>query len=327
MTTTDWYEGARDGMEDWERDLTRPDGFPLVAMIAGSIAIIIVAVVAFSFLPIDIVGHIAASIGIVFLIAALVFGAAWFLTLRHATLGWNVVAGGVMAGVALMTIVVALASDAMGTVEDARTVKMIRINGQGEPTLPPGVKGGPITAATMNFFRQAIAERHRREDMTRELGLDRLANASAILQEPDLVRDCGRFARSAPKIDEMDRTFLAKVQAFRTKLGGLVKDTAMRDAILKGFDDSLGSNSADMKETNTLTHRLFDQAGPLCTLLSARRWKPMGIMFLFTSQADLNSFNRLITPWNELIREVQEVAMRQQARMQQSGIVDSRSRF
>ena len=324
MTFTSW-DG--DGLEDWERDLTRPDGFPLVAMVLGSVIIILVAMAALSYLPIDVVGHVAGALGVAMLVAAVVFGAAFLLTLRHATLGWKVVAGGVFASVALMCVVVELAIDAAGTQADARAVRLIRINGYGQPELPTGVKGGPITAASMDFMREAIAERHRREDFSRGLGLDRLANASAILREPGLVRDCGRFDRSAPKIDDMDRAFLDKAQAFRTRLSGIVKDARMRDALLKGFDESMGSSAATLRETNQLTHRLFDQAGPLCTLLSARRWKPMANMFMFSSQADLAAFDRLITPWNALIREVQDTVARQEQRMRDSGIVDSRSRF
>lgn len=327
MTTTDWFDDASDGLEDWERDLTRPDGFPLVALLAGSGTIVLVAILAFTFLTIDVVGHVAAVLGVAMLVAALVFGGAWLLTLRHATIGWNVVAGSAFAGVALMTVVVALAIDAAGTQADARTVRLIRINEQGEPALPPGVKGGPITAATMDYLRQAMAERHRREDMTRQLGLDRLANADAIAREPDLVRDCGRFARSAPQIDAMDRSSLAKAQAFRARLSGIFKDPRMREDFLKGFDASMGSSTADLRETNQLTHRLFDQAGPLCTLLAARHWKPMGNMFMFTSQADLNSFDRLIASWNGLIGEIQTVTMRQQGRMRELGIVDGNSRL
>lgn len=328
MTSIGWDDdGLGDGLEDWERDLTRPDGFPLVATLAGSGAIILVAVLAFNFLTIDVIGHVAAVLGVAILVAAFVFAGTWLLTLRHATLGWNVIAGGAFAGVALMCVVVVLAIDAAGTQADARTVRLIRIDGRGDPVLPPGVKGGPITAASMDFLRQAIAERHRREDMARHLGLDRLANASAILNEPDLVRDCGRFARNAPRIDEMDRSLLAMAHSYRARLGAIVKDPGMREALLKGFDDSVGSGNAVMRDTNRLTHKLFDQAGPLCTLLSARRWKPMGSMFMFTSAGDLAGFNRLITPWNELIHDLQAVAARRDERMRESGIVDANSRL
>jgi hypothetical protein len=326
MAATAWDDDGSP-LEDWERDLTRPDGFPLVATLAGSGAVILIAILVFNFLTIDVVGHVAAVLGVAMLVVALVFAAAWFLTLRHATIGWNVIAGGVMAGVALMSVVVVIAIDAAGTQADARTVRLIRINEQGEPVLPPGVKGGPITAATMDFFRQAIAERHKREDMARGLGLDRLANASAIEREPDLVRDCGRFARNAPRIDEMDRSFMARIAAFRTRLSGIVKDPRMRDSLLKGFDDSLGSGSGDMHDTNRVTHSLFDQAGPLCTLLAARHWKPMGNMFMFTSRSDLAAFDRQISAWNDLIREAQTIAARQDERMRESGIVDANTRF
>ena len=326
MAATAWDDDGSP-LEDWERDLTRPDGFPLVATLAGSGAVILIAILVFNFLTIDVVGHVAAVLGVAMLVVALVFAAAWFLTLRHATIGWNVIAGGVMAGVALMSVVVVIAIDAAGTQADARTVRLIRINERGEPVLPPGVKGGPITAATMDFFRQAIAERHKREDMARGLGLDRLANASAIVREPDLVRDCGRFARSAPRIDEMDRSFMARIAAFRTRIGGIVKDSAMRASLLKGFDDSLGSGSTDMHDTNRVTHELFDQAGPLCTLLAARHWKPMGNMFMFSSRADLAAFDRRISAWNDLIREAQTIAARQDERMRESGIVDANTRF
>lgn len=326
MAATAWDDDG-DGLEEWERDLTRPDGFPLVATLAGSGAIILIAILVFNVVTFDVTGHIAAVLGGAMLVAALVFAGTWFLTLRHATLGWNVLAGGAMAGVALMSVVVVLAIDAAGTQADARTVRLIRINGQGEPVLPPGVKGGPITAATMDFIRQAMTERHSREAVARDLGLDRLANASAVVREPDLLRDCGRFARSAPKIDEMDQAFMARTQAFRTRLGGIVKDPGMRDSFLKGFDDSLGSGVADMRDANRVTHSLFDQAGPLCTLLAARHWKPMGSMFMFTSPADLAAFNRRIATWNGLIGEAQTIATRQEARMRESGIVDANSRL
>ena len=138
---------------------------------------------------------------------------------------------------------------------------------------------------------------------------------------------CWRFARNAPNLDTADRDFLAKADRLRARFSAAVKDPLMRDSLMRGFDTGLSSSADDLHATNLLAHRLYDQAGKLCTVLASRRWKPMGMMFLFLSPADLAVFNAAIEPWNALIREAQELAVRQQARMREPSLADERSRY
>ena len=53
----------------------------------------------------------------------------------------------------------------------------------------------------------------------------------------------------------------------------------------------------------------------------------MVLMFLFSNAADLAAFRAAIDPWNALIGENQQLVLRQQARMRDSGIVDERRRY
>lgn len=317
-----------DGVEDWEYELTRPDGFPQIALAVGVVVLGIVAVVTLSFVPVDLVAeHPFGSLGIGLLAAALVFGAAWWPSLRHAATGWRVGNAVAYVGVALIAVVVAIVFANAAVRLDAENVRRIKIDSSGEPVLPAGVRRGPITTASIDFLRDAIAERRRRDSVTHDLGLDRLANAGAVAREPGLLKDCGRFARSAPDLDTADSKFLARVDRFRAQLGAAVKDPMMRDSLIRGFDTGMSSSADDLHATNLLAHRLYDQAGKLCTMLGGRHWKPVGLMFLFSNAADLAAFRAAIDPWNELIGEGRQLAMRQQARMRESGIVDERTRY
>ena len=314
--------------EDWEYELTRPDGFPQIALVAGVVLLGIAAVIVLSFVPVDLVAeHPFGSLSIGMLAAALAFAAAWWPSLRHAATGWRIGNAVAYAGVALLAVVVAIVFANAAVRRDAENVRLIKIDSSGEPVLPAGVRRGPITTASIDFLRDAIAERRRRDAVTHDLGLDRLANAGAVAREPALLKDCGRFARSAPDLDTADRKFLARVDRFRSQLGAAVKDPMMRDSLMRGFDTGMSWSADDLHATNLLAHRLYDQAGKLCTMLAGRHWKPMGLMFLFSNAADLAAFRAAIDPWNALIGENQQLVLRQQARMRDSGIVDERRRY
>ena len=317
-----------DGVEDWEYELTRPDGFPQIAIGVGVVVLVLVAVATFWFVPIETVAsHMFGALGIGLLAAGVVFAAAWWPSLRHASIGWRIGGGVAFLGVGLMTVAVGMFMADMAVREDVMNVQRIRIDTDGEPTLPSTVRRGPITNATMAFLHDALVERKRRIAVAHDLGLDRLADAGAVTAEPGLIKDCGRFARAAPQIDTSFAAFMAKVDNYRNRVRSAIRDQALRDSLIRSFDEGFGGSMGDAKATNDLLHRLYDQAGELCTALGTLRWKARGRLFQFSSSTDLAAFNTVVGQWNALLQENQILTARGQSRMRESGMFDDNFRF
>lgn len=312
---------------DWENDLERPDGYPLAAMLLGGAFLLVVAIAVLGFSGFDVTAHALPAIAVAIVLAAATWGVAWWLTLRRTAIGWRIGNGVVFAGVAIGAVVIAIGMAAVSVGVDAGMMRMIRINAAGEPELPPGARPGPITRAGMDFLRDMFGEARRRQAAMVALGMDRLADAAADTADPALLRDCGRFARSRGEVDASDHRIAATAQRFRDRITQAVAQPKLRDALVKDFDHGFDTSASDRVEQTRLQHEQFDQAGLLCTFLATHRWQPAGTRFMFSDQASLSGFDRVIGPWNSLVIEQQQLTARSTARMRATGLVSDETRI
>jgi hypothetical protein len=313
-----------EGLDEWEAALEQSDGRPWIAMLAGAGAILLIAIVAINLSPFDMSTHRAGALAAATILAALVWGGAWFLTLRHATTGWKIGVAAVLWGIALLIVAGAIAFANIALRIDAANVRRIRIDETGEPRLPPGMAAGPITRTMFDFLRDMTSERHQREAMFQVMGMDRLHDAYMVRNTPAMLKDCARFVRVEPKIDQSDRRVTTAIARVHTRLGVIVADEATRRELIKAFDKGLNINLSNMRRSSELQRRQLEIGGRLCTFLATHRWKAMGSQFMFYNQGDIGMFNRTITDWNDAAREQTALVADARRKMTETGLLDGR---
>jgi len=324
MISSTWRD---EGLDEWEAALDQSDGRPWIAMLAGAGAILLIAIIAINLSPVEISTHSAVALAAATILAALVWGGAWFLTLRHATTGWKIGVAAVVWGIALLTVAGAIAFASIALRMDVANARRIRIDQNGEPHLPPGMAAGPVTRTMFDFLHDMTSERHQRDAMFQVMGMDRLHDAYMVNNTPAMLKDCARFVRVEPKIDESDRRVTAAIMRVHTRLGVIVKDEATRRELITAFDKGLNSNRDDMHWSSELQRRQLEIGGRLCTFLATHRWKAMGGQFMFYNQGDVGTFNRTITDWNDSVREQTALVDDARRKMTETGLLDSQSRF
>ena len=324
MVSSTWRD---DGLDEWEAALERPDGHPWIAMLAGAGAILLISIVAMNLSPVEITTHSAWALLAATLLAALVWGGVWFLTLRYATTGWNIGVAAVLWGIALLTVAGAIAFANIAIRIDAANVRRIHIDENGEPRLPAGMAAGPITRTMFDFLHDMTSERHKREATFQVMGMDRLHDAWLVSNTPAMLKDCGRFVRVEPQIDDSDHRVTASIARVHDRLGVIVKDEAMRRELVKAFDKGLNTNLGNMRRSSALQRQQLEIGGRLCTFLASHRWKAQGSQFMFYNQGDVGTFDKTITDWNDAVREQATLIADARRKMSETGLLDGQSRF
>jgi hypothetical protein len=324
LVSSTWRD---DGLDEWEAALERPDGHPWIAMLAGTGAILLISIVAMNLSPVEITTHSAWALLAATLLAVLVWGGAWFLTLRYATTGWNIGVAAVLWGIALLMVAGAIAFANIAIRIDAANVRRIRIDENGEPRLPAGMTAGPITRTMFDFLHDMTSERHKREATFQVMGMDRLHDAWLVSNTPAMLKDCGRFVRVEPQIDDSDRRVTASIARVHERLGVIVKDEAMRRELVKAFDRGLNTNRDNMRRSSALQRQQLEIGGRLCAFLAMHRWKAQGSQFMFYNQGDVGTFDKTITDWNDAVREQAGLIADARRKMSETGLLDGQSRF
>ena len=171
------------------------------------------------------------------------------------------------------------------------------------------------------------SERRQREAMFQVMGMDRLHDAYMVSNTPAMLKDCARFVRVEPKIEQSDRRVTAAIARVHARLGEIVKDEATRRELINAFDKGLDSNLANSHRSSELQRQQLEIGGRLCTFLATHRWKAVGGQFMFYNQGDVGTFNRTITDWNDAVREQTALVADARRKMTETGLLDSRSRF
>jgi hypothetical protein len=324
MPISTWRD---EGLDEWEAAFERPDGRPWLAMLAGGGIILLIAIVTMNLIPFETAAHAKAALGVATLLAVIVWGGAWFLTLRDATMGWTIGVGAALWGIALLIVAGAIAASNIAVRIDIANARRIRIDEFGDPRLPPGTSAGPITRTMFDFLHDMTSEQHKRKATFQVMGMDRLHDAWMVNSTPGMLKDCGRFVRVAPEIDASDRRILAAVGRVHERLKAVVRDDAIRADLIKGFDKGFNGSRDDMRRASVLERGQLELGGKLCTFLATHRWKAQGSQFMFYSQSDVAGFGKLIADWNAGANEQNALAAAARRKMTDSGLLDTGSRY
>jgi len=324
MISPTWRDEGRD---EWEAALERSDGQPWPVMLLGAGAILVIAIAAMTLLPVEVAAHSAAALGAATLLAAIVWGIAWFLTLHDATTGWKVGVAAVLWGMALLTVTGAIAWSNLQVRIDVATARHIRVDAGGNPYLPPGTSPGPITRTMFDFLHDMTSEQHKRQATFQVMGMDRLNDAWMVSNTPAILKDCGRFVRVEPEIAASDRRVAAAIRRVRERLTTVVRDETLRTELIKDLDKEIEPNRDNMRRLSALERRELELGTGLCTFLATHHWKAQGNQYMFFSQSDLAGFDKIKAAWNDAVREQNTLAADARRRMEETGLFDDPARY
>jgi hypothetical protein len=300
MTAGSW----EDQLTDWEDDLDRPDGHPLVAMGLGVAVIIALSLVAYAAIPVDVMRYLAATLGVATLLAAAVWGACWFLTARFAAAVWQFVLGAVFWLTALVMVAFAIGGNAVSLRMDIATMQRIRLDRHGDPAVPRGSAAGPVTKRTMAFYREFLAQDHIRNVLYLKLGTDRFTQTWAVMNEPSLLTDCERFPRAAPQLAAINAKIVAAIGRFRGDVGTLVTEQALQKQVLVWVDQAFPTSGPRYDTQVAMAREQLDLAARMCGVLGRHHWRQENNGFGFTSDADYREYDALAARWDTVVRDL-----------------------
>jgi hypothetical protein len=297
-----------DGVDDWADELDRPDGHPLIASALGGVVIIMVSLFAWGLIPVDVSFHIPATLIFAIVLAAVVWGGAWYLTIRYAAPAWLFASGAILAVVALAMAGLTIGGSMVATRVDIATMQRIGVDSAGLPSLPRGTKTGPITRRTMVFYRAVLDEDRVRNKFYADLGIDKLTQAWALTANPALIEDCERFPRSRPQLDAINNRILTMTKDYRAELATMIRDKKLLQQVLTGLDVNFSVGGARRDQQVRLVHEQLDLAGKMCTVLARKHWRPQGSMIGFLSPGDLAEYRGLAQRWDAALGELRGTA-------------------
>jgi hypothetical protein len=269
---------------------TGPTAYPILAVVFGGAAIALLAI----FIPAPTTASVnqemLVALGVGLPVAALIWGVAYFVTVRHASPGWK------LGSLALLALIAVVAADrsVYAANESLRfdliQLDELRVGNDGFYALPPELgKPGPVTARLARFLREAEEDRRKIDGAVAPLKIQNLASGWALQQDSSVLDACDRtepakklFRDYAARRQQRAEDFVAAMEAVnapeatRKELAAMARE---RSAI------------AGIKRGGEIDVALLDQLHERCTILARRHWKPWGSMFMFTDAAEMKAFN------------------------------------
>jgi len=297
--------------EAWAAEQDKPDGHPIVATIVGAVAILMG--VGGNPRP-PAAGDLPTILGGVTGVTLLVWGIAFAITIRRASLGWKIGSFAILWVLCLLATLGSIGRRVdQATRKDMAGITEIRIDKNNKLVLPESANRGPISQIMLTFFRSINEEAEARDRALLALGIDRIADARAIASDPKLLRNCGRFAAARPLVEGTRTRFQRHVAKLTNDINAGDFDANVKGGILEGLNTKGLERKLDLGTGLSLEQ--LDEAVSLCTVLAKRHWQLNGGSFVFSSNADMESYNKHVVRWNALLSQAQTIQAEGRASM------------
>jgi hypothetical protein len=262
-----------------------PDGQPLVAVFFAVAAIIAGTI----FMPVPpLEGAFAriVAVGVGTVAAAILWGVAWFATIRHSSLGWKLGSFALiwLAGVVTLDRCIDRSYRAMKN--EMGAVSDIKLDPEGRPALPEKTGNlGPITSMLSGFFKATNDDMIKTESQIGGLNLEILNDAYRTQADPSVVENCERADKGKPLVRDFAKRQTSRAAELKAKAEAMWLPEADKAALIKTVVRHGGATR--LAELAEIQAKMFDEWRVRCTILQRGNWKAWGSMFQFTSPADL----------------------------------------
>lgn len=280
----------------------QPDGHPIIATIIG----VIVILVGLASNP----GPPTASPPAIILagatgVALLVWGIAFAITIRRTSHVWKVGSFAILWALCLLAGLASIGRTQRATREDMATLTEIRIDKDGKLVVPDNAKRGPISQMIAAYSKSINDEADARNKAATELGIDRIADARAVTNDPELLRNCGRFAKAKPVVQGARARFEGHVMTLANDMEAANINADFKRGAVESLDIKRVREKLD--KVTAISLEQLDLAGSLCTVLARRHWQVRNRSFAFTTAVDMNDYNKHVVRWNTLFAQMESI--------------------
>lgn len=262
--------------------------------------------------PNEAMGYLAGEIfGSALISAGIVWGIAYWVSLRHASRNWKIVSLVILGIVATVVSVARIGARDAPLRDDeqaalAQIERATRSSGAIDRPLQAG--DGPVTAMLAAMANGALADRQ---------AFEREAEAAQVQQVLDLelprsapvFRNCGRIAALEPRAAALRGRFPAYLDAARAAAEPFVErgtlSTRLRDEYIAGA--GAPENRSRFERQWTLTAEWARESAALCSVLAERPWRRRGDLLEFDSRRDHQEAQRHIDRVNAIAEEMQRI--------------------
>jgi hypothetical protein len=278
-----------DEMDEWAYELTRKDSFPLVATIVGSIVILVVSVVLNMF-----ASHrhiLVTTLGAGMIVALLVWGVAFLITLRRAEIGWKIGSFVAMIVVGLVAGVIGIGTAITAMQNDIGAIADVKINQSFGLELPEGGARGPISKTTFAYLRVVVDDAMKHREALQALGYDGMASPFALKQRAGLLSHCDQKATVTPMIEAYYARRRAAFDKWQTDLSAIDMDENFRKGFADAGNKTHGRVVDMLQRAATNEHAQIGEMAAMCQILARHHWAEQFGHFAFSSATDLRDFN------------------------------------
>jgi hypothetical protein len=292
------------------------EGRPILATVIGSVVVLLTAGVPAGpgASPPGAAATAAFRLGEIlgggFVIALIVWGIAYAITLRRAARRWKIASFLIILAVSTLVALIRI-----GGREAAKREDMALVSGQlqqamrtGEipDELKPG--DGPISAMSAAYLNPVLDERRSFQRQQQAAGAEALLDFTTLTPAAPALRNCGSFAALAATARGNAARFDAHTAAARRAGDPFVArgtlSEADRDEFLQGLQSTRGAYARNWE----LAAEWVGEVGGLCTLLAARPWRREGGVVAFETDADVAAANRHLERINALVAELEQLS-------------------
>lgn len=280
--------GAAAPDDSWDDEDDGPSGHPLIATIVGTV-LILLSVRGGHEAPAGGTDLLAYMFGRVVGGAALIWALAYFITIRHAGIGWKVGSFLIFLLASAIAAFAAVGQDYRSVREDMRLISEIQFLENGDVEMPGDpAKRGPVARLVIDYLDGVNADARAMEAKLVATGVGKLADPDALKRDPAVLSDCGKIAEAKTTVAATLASGKARTAALGARIDTLDAPADVRDGLRQGI--LRAESNAALERQYKLLDDLIDSQRAICTVLARRHWQPSQGKFLFTSRADLEAF-------------------------------------
>lgn len=286
-----WFGRRHDDdeeVDEWAYELTRKDSFPLAATLAGSVIILLVAILTAGQMRHQ--NLFVTPLGIGTIVALAVWAAAFLITLRHAEIGWKIGSFVAMLVVGLSAGLIVIGARINAIRDDLRAVSEVKVNPSFGIEEPEGGARGPISKTTFAYLKNQADAAMKHRAAIQALGYDAMASSYALRQNPGLLTHCDQRATVTPMIEAYYAGRRAAFEKFRADMATIDIDETFRKGLIAGNKEAGKRFDTLLDRTAANEHGQIGELVAMCQILAHHRWIARDARILFSSPADLRDF-------------------------------------